>query len=349
MITESPEARRERQACPVCRCPQRRMIERMRQISRVPYRDILATLDPAAGISLRSLIRHFTRGHTEFAPAEDLPLPSWLLEDETELDRYMREAGFCRTIEDLCPHVPPGVISTCERIGHAECARFRLYTFRERLLDAEGRAGPPSPEASRPTEAVSLTEPLTVHQAVEVESLAGTQGGVFASTVLAIEPDAIRIALPTRLTETLSLTPGDRLAVQYQGRISKYAFETTVRAVRGREVDLAAPASVGIASRRSPRVRLRDSAVRVIRVEQGGREVAGVALDASLQGVRVQAAADLVLWERVRVIVSLPDGPLAADGEVVRVEPSGADQRAYGIYFIGLGADSLARLRRLGG
>ncbi len=349
MITESPEARREREACPVCRSPHRRMIEWMRQAVRTPYREILATVDPGEGISLRALVRHFTRGHTEFTPSDELQLPSWLLEDESELDRYTREAGFCRTIEDLCPHVPPGVIATCEQVGHPECARFRLYSLRERLLDAEGQVAVPEPEPAWPDETVSLTEPLAARQPVEVESLTGSQGGIFASTVLAVEPDRIAIAVPARLQETLALAPGDRVAVYYQGRVSKYVFETTVRAVRGTQVDLASPASVGIASRRSRRVRLHDSAVRVIRVERGGQELEGTALDASLQGVRVLTGADLALWERVRVVVSLPDGPLAADGEVVRAEPSGSDRRAYGIYFIGLSAENIARLRRLGG
>lgn len=349
MITESPEARRERQSCPVCRSPHRRMIERMRQDGRAPYRDILAALDPSAGISLRWLARHFARGHTEFTPPEDLQLPSWLLEDDEELDRYMREEGFCRTIEDLCPHVPPGTIATCEQIGHPECARFRLHSLRERLLDAEGRIAAPQPEPTRPAGTVSLTEPLAVGQPVEVESLTGQPRGIFASTVVAIDPERVAITLPMRLHETLTVAPGDRVAVFYRGRISKYVFETTVRDVQQARVDLLPPASVSIASRRSPRVGLRESAVRLIRVEQGGQEVAGTALDASLQGVRVLAETDLALWERVRVIVSLPDGPLAADGEVVRVEPGGPTQRAYGIYFIGLGADSLARLRRLGG
>jgi hypothetical protein len=321
----------------------------MRQAARAPYREILATLDPGEGISLRGLIRHFTRGHTEFTPADDLQLPSWVLEDDVELDRYMREAGFCRTIEDLCPHVPPGTISTCEQIGHPECARFRLYSLRERLLDAEGPTDVVEPHPARPHQVVSLTEPLTVRQPVEVESLTGPPRGIFSSTVVSIEPDRIAITVPARRHETLALAAGDPVAVFYQGRISRYVFETTVQAVGTTQVDLTPPASVGIASRRSPRVQLQDSTVRVIRIEQGGQELAGSALDASLQGVRVLAAADLVLWERVRVIVSLPDGPLAADGEVVRVEPSGTGQKAYGIYFIGLGADSLARLRRLGG
>ncbi len=349
MIQESPEAKRERDQCPVCRSPHRRTIERMRHVDRAAYTEIYRALQPDAGISVRWLIRHFTRGHEFVNPRDDSQLPAWLLEDETELERYMREQGYCQTIEDLCPHVPRGTISTCEQIGHAECERFRLHTLRERLIDAEARNVMPPAAGPSGGERVTLTEPLVPQQRIEVEMKSGSRRGIFASAVLAIEPSQIAISIPTRLHETLALAPGDRVGVSYQGRVSKYVFETTVRAVRENRIDLDPPATVGIASRRSPRIPLRDSAVRIERVERGREEISGTALDAGVQGVRVVTSTELLQWERVRVTVSLPDGPLSADGEVVRVERLSAGQLAYGIYFISLGPDDLARLRRLGG
>jgi hypothetical protein len=294
-------------------------------------------------------MRHFTRGHESVAPRDVSQLPAWLLEDEAELERYMREQGYCRTIEDLCPHVPAGTISTCDQIGHPECERFRLHLLRERLIDTEMRAAVTSGATAVASERVTLTEPLLPQQRLEVEAKGGPKRGIFASTVLAIDPSVIAVSVPTRLHENLPLAPGDRVSVSYQGRISKYVFETTVRAMRENRVDLDPPATIGIASRRSPRIPLRDSAVRIERIERGGEEVTGTALDAGVQGMRLVMGTELPQWERVRVTVSLPDGPLSTEGEVVRVERLGPGQFAHGIYFVALGAADLARLRRLGG
>ena len=349
MIPETAEAQRERERCPVCRSPHRPMIERMRHAERAAYAEIYRILQPDAGISLRWLVRHFTRGHEFLAPSGDSKLPGWLVEDDNELQRYKREQGYCRTIEDLCPHVPAGTISACEIVAHPECERFRLYTLRERLIDVEVHNVPPPAAAPADTERVALTEPLVPQQRVEVETKSGQQRGIFSSTVLAIEPSLIGISMPARLQEAMALVAGDRVTVSYQGRVSKYVFETAVRSVREGRVDLEPPGTIGIASRRSPRVPLRDSTVRVRRVEHGGEELAGTAMDASMQGVRVVMSTGLPQWERVRVTVSLPDGPLDVDGEVVRVERLGTGQIAHGIYFTSLGPDDIARLRRLGG
>ena len=182
-----------------------------------------------------------------------------------------------------------------------------------------------------------------------MESRAGPRRGIYASTVLGLAPDAIAISVPTRLAEMLPLAPGDRIAISYQGRVSKYTFETTVRGVRENRVEVAHPPAVSIASRRSPRIPLRESAVRVVRVERGGDELTGSAANASLQGLRVILATELVHWERVRVTVSLADGPLTAEAEVVRIEPLASGAIAHGMYFTGLGPEDLARLQRLGG
>jgi len=325
------------------------MIERMRHAERAAYTEIYRVLQPEAGISLRWLIRHFTRGHEFVLPNNDAKLPGWLVEDDSEMQRYRREQGYCRTIEDLCPHVPAGTISTCEQVRHPECERFRLHTLRERLIDAEVRSVSPPTAAPAGAERVALTEPLVPQQRLEVEKRTGQQRGIFSSTVLAIEPAQIVISMPTRLQETLALAAGDRVSLSYQGRVSKYVFETAVRAVREGRADLEPPGTIGIASRRSPRVPLRDTTVRMKRVERGGEELAGTALDASMQGVRVVMRTELPQWERVRVTVSLPDGPLEVDGEVVRVERVGPGQVAHGIYFTILSPDDIARLRRLGG
>lgn len=348
MIPESPEARRERERCPVCHSPHRQMIERMRHEDRAAYAEIYRAAQADTGITLRLLIRHFTRGH-EFVLPQDSQPPEWLVEDEAEHERYRRDQGYCRTIDDLCPHVPPGTISTCEQVGHPECERFRLYTLREQLIDAEARNVALPVAASAEVDRVALTEPLVPQQRIEVEGRSGAQRGIFSSTALTIDPAQVTISVPTRLQETMVLASGDRISISYQGRVSKYVFETTVKAVRGNRIDLEPPGAIGIASRRSPRIPLRDSAVRVQRVERGGAELTGTALDASMQGVRVVMSTELLQWERVRVTVSLPDGPLAADGEVVRVEPLGGGQVAHGIYFIGLDPQEIARLRRRGG
>lgn len=350
MIPETPEAQRERDRCPVCRSPHRQMIERMRQEERAAYTEIYRVLQSDGAISLRWLTRHFTRGHQFLALADGPQLPGWLVGDDSEFQRYRRDQGYCRTIEDLCPHVPAGTVSTCEQVRHPECERFRLHTLRERLIDAEARnASPPLAAPATGAERVALTEPLVPQQSLEVEAKTGQQRGIFSSTVLTIDASQLVIGVPTRLQEAMALVAGDRITVSYQGRVSKYVFETAVRSVREGRVNLEPPGTVGIASRRSPRVPLRDSTVRIRRVEHGNEELTGTALDASMQGVRVVMSMGLPQWERVRVFVSLPDGPLEVDGEVIRVERLGAGQVAHGIYFTSLSQQDTARLRRLGG
>jgi len=348
-LPESDVARRERDLCPVCRSAHRPTVERMRRMERTSYDEIrryLQSLDDE--ISLRWIMRHFGRGHDMLVPADDSSLPAWVLADDAELARYLEQYGYCRTIDDLCPHVPARTVSSCDVVDHPECERFRRYALRERVLDAEARHVAPAPDAARGTPQ-ALVEPLVVHQSVEVESRSGPRRGIYASSVLALQADAIAISVPTRLHELLPLAPGDRIAVSYQGRVSKYVFETTVRGVRENRVEVAHPAAVSIASRRSPRIPLQDSAVRVVRIERGGDELVGSVANASAQGLRVILPAELVQWERVRITISLADGPLAAEGEVVRVEPLASGAVAHGIYFTGLTPEDLGRLQRLGG
>jgi len=195
----------------------------------------------------------------------------------------------------------------------------------------------------------ALVEPLVVNQGLEVENRTGPRRGIFASSVLALQSDAIAISVPTRLHELLPLGAGDRIVISYQGRVSKYVFETTVRGVRENRVEVSHPSAVSIASRRSPRMSLKDSAVRVVRMERGGEELTGTAANASAQGLRVILPSELVQWERVRLTVSLADGPLVAEGEVVRVERLGSGSVAHGIYFTSLTAEDMGRLQRLGG
>lgn len=345
---ESDAARRERESCPVCASAHRQTIERMRRMERAAYADIrryLESLDE--DVSLRWIMRHFGRGHDLLTPADEGGVPAWVFEDEAELVRFMEQQGYCRTIDDLCPHVPARTVSDCETIDHQECERFRRYAFRERLLDAEVRA----PAAAVPAAGTphTLVEPLTVNQNVEVESRSGPRRGIFASTVLALAPEAIAVSVPTRLHEMLPLSPGDRVAISYQGRVSKYVFETTVRGIRENRVEVAHPPAVSIASRRSPRIPLRDSAVRVVRIERGGEELTGSAANVSLEGLRVILTSELVHWERVRITVSLADGPLTSEAEVVRVEILASGAVAHGIYFTGLAPEDLGRLQRLGG
>lgn len=350
-INESIEAKREREICPVCRSPQRRAVERMRRFERTPFADIhRLLLANDEGISLRWVIRHFSRGHDTFSTADETQLPAWLFDDEGELERYVRAYGYCRTIDDLCPHVPPRMIRTCEEIAHPECERWRTYAFQERLTDAEVRqASAAAPEAAVMAR-VALVEPLVPQQKIEVESARGdSQHGVYGSVVLVLDPSGVVIAVPTRLHEILPLRPGDRIAVSYRGRIAKYVFETAVRAVTESRVELDSPGTIVIASRRSPRMSLRNSEVRVVRAERGNEVVTGTGLDASVQGVRAVVPAELAQWERVQVTMSLPDGPLTADGEVVRIEHLGPNEVAYGIYFTGLNPQEMARLRRIGG
>lgn len=351
MITkESDAARRERDLCPVCRSAHRHTIERMRRLEHAAYGDIrryIQSLDD--DISLRWLIRHFGRGHDVLTPADDTQLPRWIFEDDAELGRYMEQYGYCRTIDDLCPHVPARAVSSCEAVDNPECERFRRYALRERVLEAEtSRSAAPAALAT-PDSPHALVEPLVVNQGLEVENRSGPRRGIFASSVLALQSDAIAISVPTRLHELLPLAAGDRIVISYQGRVSKYVFETTVRGVRENRVEVSHPAAVSIASRRSPRIPLKDSVVRVVRMERGGEELAGTAANASAQGLRVILPSELVQWERVRLTVSLSDGALVAEGEVVRVERLGSGSVAHGIYFTGLTAEDMGRLQRLGG
>jgi len=346
---ESDAARRERDHCPVCQSAHRHTIERMRRMEHAAYGDIrryIQSLDD--DISLRWLMRHFGRGHDVLTQADDTHLPRWIFEDDAELGRYMEQYGYCRTIDDLCPHVPARAVSSCEAVDNPECERFRRYALRERVLEAETRSITPS-ATSAPDAPHALVEPLVVNHGLEVESRSGPRRGIYASSVLALQTDAIAISVPTRLHELLPLAAGDRIVISYQGRVSKYVFETTVRGVRENRVEVSHPSAVSIASRRSPRIALKDSVVRVVRTERGGDELTGTAANASAQGLRVILPSELVQWERVRLTVSLADGPLVAEGEVVRVERLGSGSVAHGIYFTGLTAEDMGRLQRLGG
>ena len=193
---------------------------------------------------------------------------------------------------------------------------------------------------------VTLVEPLTVTQPLEIET-AGARG-IYASTVVAVDPSQLVITMPTRHGEPLSLALGDRLSVSYRGRVSKYGFDTTVRALRPGQVIVELPAAVVIASRRSPRIPLRNASIDLERIEQGGAKVRGRGIDVSIRGLRVGLPLELAQGERVRVTVPLPDGPLGVHGEVVRVEPGGRGEIVHGIYFTRLSAKQVARLRKLG-
>lgn len=348
MHTETDAARREREACPICVSTHRRTVDRMRRVERASYAEIrryLGSMDE--DVSLRWIMRHFGRGHDLLVPAEDGGVPGWVYEDEAELLRFAQDYGYCRTIDDLCPHVAPHLVSDCETVAHPECERFRRYTFRERLLDVEARTpvAPATPAGAPHT----LVEPLVVNQSIEVESRGGPRRGIYASTVLALAADIIAISVPTRLAEMLPLAPGDRIGVSYQGRVSKYNFETTVQGIRENRVEIGHPPAVSIASRRSPRIPLRDSSARVVRIERGGDEISGSAANVSQEGLRLILASELVHWERVRITVSLADGPLTAEAEVVRIEALPAGGVAHGMYFTGLAPEDRARLQRLGG
>ncbi|HEU5297867.1 MAG TPA: flagellar brake protein [bacterium] len=348
MTTESEAARRERESCPVCASAHRRTVDRMRRAERATYGDIRRYFESMdEDVSLRWIMRHFGRAHDLLVADENGGVPAWVFEDEAELVRFTEAYGYCRTIDDLCPHVPARTASDCETVDHPECARFRRATLRERLLDVETRA--PVPAAAAGGAPHTLVEPLILNQIIEVESRSGPRRGIYASTVLALESAAIAISVPTRLAEMLPLAPGDRVSVSYQGRVSKYNFETTVQGIRENRVEIAHPAAVSIASRRSPRIPLRDSAVRVVRIERGGDELTGSAANVSQEGLRLILASELVHWERVRITVALADGPLTAEAEVVRVEMLASGAVAHGMYFTGLSPEDQARLQRLGG
>lgn len=349
-IEESEEARGEREACPVCRSPQRRSVERMRRVERASLTDLHRCFQVMGeDVSLRWVIRHFGRGHDLLSSTDETDLPAWLFDDEEEFERYMHQYGYCRTIDDLCPHISPRTASTCEQVNHPECDRWQLYTLRERIADLETRpVGPvpaPTPDAPGPH---TLIEPLTADQPIEVEAGAGSRSGIYGSTVVSMAPTQLVITLPARLRETLALDPGDRVTIFYRGRVSKYGFETVVRAVEGGRVVVDPPTTIGIASRRSPRIPLQGSAVHVVRVEHKDAPVHGRGVDASLRGVRLALAEELAQWERIRITLTLPDGALEADGEVVRVERVAPNEIMHGIFFTNLSEHDVDRLRRLG-
>lgn len=349
-VDESEEARREREGCPVCRSLHRHSAERMRRADRLGYPEIHRFLQTVGeDVPLRWVIRHFGRSHDRFSPpSDDMALPPWLFEDEEEFERYMHQYGYCVTIDDLCPHIPSRTPSTCDRIDHPECALWRETVLREKLMDVEALrpVAPVAAPGSDMSGRVALVEPLTANQPLEVEA-AGAHAGIYSSTVVSIDANQLVITIPTRLAETLSLSPGDRLTVFYRGRVSKYGFDTAVRTLHQGRAVVEPPAAVTIASRRSPRIPLRNPQVRLERIEQGGTSVTGRGIDASIRGLRVALPVGLAQWERVRVTVSLPDGPLAVEGEVVRVEPAG-NEVVHGIYFTRLSAEQTARLQKLG-
>jgi hypothetical protein len=351
-IDESGEARREREGCPICKSLHRRSVERMRRVERAEYPDIHRFLQTVGeDVSLRWVIRHFGRGHDRFSPpSEDTEIPNWLFEDEEEFERYMHQYGYCRTIDDLCPHIAPRTVSTCDRIDHPECGIWRENVLRERVMNLE-LARPAGLAAATAGDLgagrVALVEPLTVNQPLEIE-IGGAHAGIYASAVVAIDATQLMIRVPMRLKETLSVTPGERLTIFYRGRVSKYGFDTMVRALHQGRVVVEPPSTVTIASRRSPRIPLRNARIDVERIEQGSARLAGRGIDASIRGLRVILPEELAQWERVRVTVHLPDGPLAIQGEVVRVEPGNDGEFVHGVYFTGLSADDVARLRKLG-
>lgn len=351
-IDESGEARREREGCPICKSLHRRSVERMRRVERAGYPDIHRFLQTVGeDVSLRWVIRHFGRGHDRFSPpSEDTEIPAWLFEDEEEFERYMHQYGYCRTIDDLCPHIAPRSVSTCDRVNHLECGIWRENVLRERVADLEA-ARPAGGVAAMVGDAgdarVALVEPLTVNQPLEIE-IGGAHAGIYASTVVAIDGNQLLIRVPTRLKETLSVAPGERLTIFYRGRVSKYGFDTTVRALPQGRVAVEPPRMVTIASRRSPRIPLRNARADVERIEQGSAQITGRGIDASIRGVRLVLPVELAKWERVRVTVHLPDGLLTVQGEIVRVEPESDGEFVHGIYFTGLSPEEVVRLSKLG-
>lgn len=194
-----------------------------------------------------------------------------------------------------------------------------------------------------------LVEPMAAGQAVEVEAADNPRAGLFESTVVALTPEHVAIALPQRHEETLPLSPGATLRIRYQGQVSKYAFETVVRAVGHEVVTLDLPAGIDIASRRADRVPLHRLPVSVLRVEHDNEELRGVGIDMSAWGMRVILPRPLEQWERVRAAVILPDGPLVTDAQVVRIDEEGPSEIAHGFYYPHLTSDELNRLRLLGG
>lgn len=190
---------------------------------------------------------------------------------------------------------------------------------------------------------------MAVGQVIEVDPADDLRAGLFESSVVALTPVHMAIALPHRPAETLAVRAGATLRIGYQGQVSKYAFETVVREVGSDVLIVDLPTSVDIASRRANRVSLNRSPVSIQRVERDTEELGGVGIDISAWGMRVILPAALEQWERVRVEVTLPDGPLTVDAQVVRIEEQGPSEIAHGLYYPHLTSDELTRLRLLGG
>ncbi len=195
----------------------------------------------------------------------------------------------------------------------------------------------------------SLVEPLAVGQTIEVEQADDPRMGLYESSVVALTPESVTIALPVRRGEPLALPRGATIRIGYQGQVSKYAFETVVREVGAEALIVDMPGSVDIAARRADRVSLNGLPVSVTRIEHGGDELPGVGIDVSAWGMRVALPTPLAQWERVRAVVTLPDGPLAVDAQVVRIETLGPSEVAHGLYYPHLKSEELMRLRLLGG
>lgn len=194
-----------------------------------------------------------------------------------------------------------------------------------------------------------LVESMVPDQPIEVEPVDRPRAGVYQSSVVAVTPVHIAISRPQRRAELLKLTAGATLRVRYQGQVSKYAFESVVREVQPDLVILDLPANIDIASRRADRVTLKGAPITVVRLEHDTEEVRGAGVDVSAWGMRVVLPEPLALWERVRVVVTLPDGPMTLDAQVVRIEQQGPSDFAHGLYYPHLTSEELSRLRQLGG
>jgi len=194
-----------------------------------------------------------------------------------------------------------------------------------------------------------LVEPMDPDQTIEVEPVDNPRAGVFQSTVVAVTPVHIAISIPRRRDEPLQVKLGAALRIRYQGQVSKYAFESVVREVGTELVILELPANIDIASRRAERVSLNGASITLVRVEHDAEVVLGAGIDVSAWGMRVILPEPLAQWERVRVVVTLPDGPMMLDAQVVRIEQQGPGDFAHGLYYPHLTSEELSRLRQLGG
>jgi c-di-GMP-binding flagellar brake protein YcgR len=194
-----------------------------------------------------------------------------------------------------------------------------------------------------------LVEPMVPDQPIEVEPVDRPRAGVYQSSVVAVTPAHIAISRPKRRAELLKLTAGATLRVRYQGQVSKYAFESVVREVQPDLVILDLPANIDIASRRADRVTLKGAPITVVRLDHDAAELLGAGIDVSAWGIQVVLPEPLAQWERVRLIVTLPDGPMTLDAQVVRIEQQGPSDFAHGLYYPHLTSEELSRLRQLGG